>query len=86
MTFSLNDAKLQNHINGSARQLLKLKEKPDNSDKDRKKRIYQLWKMIQDLYLNIIKTTNKISRIYSNIIQKKFLTIKNSTKWHPKKL
>lgn len=86
MTFAIQDAKLWNHINRSARQTLKLKEKSDNRDKDRKKYIYQLWKNIQDLYLNIIKTTTKISRMYSNIIQKKFLAMKNSTKWDPKKL
>lgn len=85
MTFALQDTKLWGHINGSARRTLELKENLFNDD-DKKEHIYQWQEKIQDFNLNILKTAANILRMYSNIIQKEFLAVKNSTEQNPKDL
>ena len=78
MTFALQDAKLWDHIMGSARRPPELKETKDD-DEDRKKRIYQWWKKIRDFDLYVRKTAAKISKMYTDTVQKEFLVVKTST-------
>ncbi len=85
MTFALQDAKLWDHIMGSARRPKELKETSDD-DEHKKERIYQRWEKIQDFDLDVRKTAAKISRICTDIVQKEFLTVKTSTEWNPKEL
>ncbi len=85
MTFGVQDAKLWDHIMGSPRRLPELNKTKDD-DEDRKKRIYQRWKKIQDFDLDVKKTAAKISRMYADKVQKEFLAAKTSTEWDPKEL
>ncbi len=59
MTFALYDAKLWDHIMGSARRPLELKE-TKNNDEDRKECIYLRWENIRDFDPDVRKTAAKI--------------------------
>ena len=83
MTFALQDAKLWDYIMTSAKRRSELKNTKDN-DKDKKERIYQRWKKIRDSDLDLQKTAVKISRMCTDTVKNKFLTIKNSTEWESK--
>lgn len=85
MTFALQDAKLWDHIMGSAKRPPELKETSDD-DEDRKERIYQRWKKVRDFDLDVRKTAAKISRMCTDTVQKEFLAVKTSTEWDPKEL
>ena len=85
MTFALQDAKLWDHIMGSARRPPELKETSDD-DEDRKERIYQRWEKIRDFDLDVRKTAAKISRMCTDTVQKEFLAVKTSVEWDPKEL
>ena len=85
MTFALQDAKLWNHIIGSARRPLELQETEDNNE-DRKERIYQRWEKIRNFDLDARKTAAKISRMCTNTVQKKFLAVKSSVELDLKEL
>ena len=75
MAFVLQDVKLLDHIMGSARAMQELK-KTKNFDKDRKKRIYQRWGMIQNSDLDVQKTSAKILKMYINTVKKNILLLK----------
>ena len=83
MTFALQDAKLWDHIMGSARRPPELKE-TSNDDEDRKERIYQRWEKVRDFNLDVRKTAAKISRMCADTAQKEFLAVKTSTRWDPR--
>ncbi len=85
MTFALQDAKLWDHIMGSARRPPELKETSDD-DEDRKERIYLRWEKIRDFDLDVRKTAAKISRMCTDMVQKESLAVKTSTEWNPKEL
>ena len=85
MTFALQDAKLWDHIMGSSRRLPELKEILDDNE-DRKEHINQQQKKIWDFDLDVQKTVTKISRLCIDTVQKKFLVVKTSVEWDPKKL
>ncbi len=85
MNFALQDAKLCDHIIGSARRPPELKETSDDNE-DKKERIYQRWEKIWDFDLDVRKTAAKISKMCTDTLQKEFLAVKTSTEWNPKKL
>lgn len=68
----------------STMRLLEHKVKEDD-DKHRKENIRQQLKKIQDFDLNVYKTVAKISKMYINTIEKKFLVIKSLVEWDFKK-
>lgn len=67
ITFGFHNAKLWDHVNGSARRPLELKKLSDDNE-DRKECIYQQREKIQDFDLKIIITIAKISKICSDIV------------------
>ena len=63
----------------------KLKETLNNNE-NKKERIYQWWEKIRDFDLEIRKTAAKLSKICTDIIQKKFLAVKTLNEKKTKKL
>ncbi len=77
MSLALQEAKLLEHIMRSAKRSQELKETIDN-DEDKKECIYQEWKKIRDFDLDVQKRA-KISRMYTNTVQKEFFAVQTST-------
>ncbi len=85
MTFALQEAKLCEHISGTAIRSPELKSK-DDDDEDRQQQIGQQFEKIRDFDQEIQKATAKISKMCSSTVQKKFLSFHKSTEWKPKDL
>ncbi len=78
MTFALQEAKLWEHISGTAMRPPELKSHLDD-DEDRKEQIWQRSEKIRDFDQDIQKATAKISKMCSSTIQKEFLSLYKST-------
>ena len=85
MTFALQEAKLWEHISGTAMRPPELKSRTDD-DEDRQERIWQRSEKIRDFDQDVQRATAKISKMCSSTVQKEFLSLHKSTEWKPKDL
>lgn len=85
MTIALQEAKLWEHISGTAMQPPELKPYKDN-DEERQERIWQRSEKIRDFDQDVQKATAKISKMCSNTVQKKFFLLHKLIDWKLKEL
>ena len=85
MSFALEEARLWRHIEGTAIPPPPLMPKGDDS-KDWIEKIYARDEKICEFQDNARKVIAKIGKMYTEIVQKEFLSIKASRKWIAKEL
>ena len=85
MAFALEEAKLWDHVVGTASPPPALVPK-ENDTEERSERIYQRTLKIKDHTDDVRRTVAKIGRMCTETVQKEFLTLKPLTAWIPKDL
>ncbi len=85
MSFALEEARLWRHIEETAVSPSPLKAKEDDSE-DRMEKIFAREEKICEFQDNARKEVAKMGKICTHTVQKKFLSVKASREWTPKKL
>ena len=82
---ALEDARLWRHVEGTVVAPPSLEPKDDDSE-DQMEKVYAWEEKIYEFQDNAHKMTAKIGKMCTDKVQKKFLSVKASRDWIPKKL
>ena len=85
MSFALEEAKLWDHVFGTAISPLVLQLNPDNSE-EQAERVYQQFLKVKEFSDDACRTVAKIGRMCTKTVQKELLALNSLTIWTPKKL
>ena len=85
MSFTLEEARLWRHVEGTAVASLPLMAKADDSE-DQMEKIYAREEKICEFQDNARKAIAKIEKMCTKTVQKEFLLVKASRDWTPKEL